>query len=329
MKEITYVKAINEALREELARDDSVIVMGEDVGISGGSFNATKGLFEAFGSKRIIDTPISESAIAGIAVGAAISGLRPVAEIMFMDFTALAMDSIVNSAAKMRYMSAGQCKAPVVFRTLGGGGVSAGPGHSQSLESWFCHVPGLKVVYPSTPYDVKGLLKSSIRDDNPIIFIEHKFLRAKGEIPEEEYTLPLGQADVKREGSDVTVVTWGQLFFKVATSAEKLAREGINIEIIDLRTLIPLDMKTIESSVKKTGKLVIAHEAVKISGFGAEIAASVVEHLFDYLDAPIRRIGAAFTPIPWGTVVENAVLPQEADIISAVKDIVRSRQAKN
>lgn len=322
MKEISYIRAITEALREEMARDDSVIIIGEDVGPSGGAFSATRGLFEEFGEKRVIDTPIIESAIAGIAVGAAINGLRPVAEIMFFDFITGATDSIVNSAAKWRYIFGGQFKVPVVFRTLGGGGVSAGPHHSQSLEAWFCHVPGLKVVYPSTPYDVKGLLKSSIRDDNPVLFIEHKFLRAKCEIPEEEYTLPLGKASIKREGSDVTVVTWGQLYYKVASATEKLATEGISVEIVDLGTLMPLDMETILNSVKKTGRLVVAHEAVKTGGFGAEIAASVMEQGFDLLDAPIKRVGAAFTPIPWGPVMESAVLPQETDIVAAVKEVV-------
>ena len=322
MKELNYVRAINEALKEELARDDSVIIIGEDVGRSGGSFSATRGLYDEFGAKRVIDTPIVEATIAGMAVGAAISGLRPVAEIMFMDFMALAMDSITNSAAKWRYIFGGQYKVPVVFLTQSGGGLSAGPHHSQSLEAWFCHVPGLKVVYPSTPYDVKGLLKSAIRDDNPVVFIEHKMLRVKNEIPEEEYTLPLGKADIKREGTDVTVVTWGQLYYKVASSAEKLAKDGINVEIIDLRTLLPLDMDTILSSIKKTGRLVIAHEAVKTGGWGAEIAASVMEQAFDLLDAPVKRVGAAFTPIPWGPVVENAVLPQESDIIAAVKELV-------
>lgn len=321
MKEINYIRAISEALREEMARDESVIILGEDVGLSGGGFSATKGLFEEFGGKRVIDTPIIESTIAGVAVGAAMSGLRPVAEIMFIDFMAMAMDPIVNSAAKMRYVFGGQYKVPLVFRTLAGGGLSAGPHHSQSLEAWFCHVPGLKVVYPSTPYDVKGLLKSAIRDDNPVLFIEHKSLRVKCEIPEEEYTLPLGKASIKREGSDVTIVTWGQLYFKVASSADKLAEDGISAEIVDLGTLIPLDMETIINSVKKTGKLLIAHEAVKTGGFGAEIAASVVEQAFDFLDAPIKRVGAAFTPIPWGPVVESAVLPQEADIVAAVKDL--------
>ena len=322
MKELNYVRAINEALREELARDDSVIIIGEDVGLSGGSFSATRGLYDEFGPKRVVDTPIVEATIAGMAVGAAISGLRPVAEIMFMDFMALAMDSIANSAAKWRYIFGGQYIVPVVFLTQSGGGLSAGPHHSQSLEAWFCHVPGLKVVYPSTPYDVKGLLKSAIRDDNPVVFIEHKMLRVKSEIPEEEYTLPLGKADIKREGTDVTIVTWGQLYYKVASSAEKLAKDGINVEIIDLRTLLPLDMETILSSIKKTGRLVIAHEAVKTGGWGAEIAASVMEQAFDLLDAPVKRVGAAFTPIPWGPVVENAVLPQESDIIAAVKELV-------
>ena len=322
MKEINYIRAINEALREEMARDDRVIIIGEDVGLSGGGFSATRGLYEEFGPKRVIDTPIIEMAIPGIAVGAAINGLRPVAEIMFFDFMTGASDAVVNTAAKWRYMFGGQYKVPVTFRTLGGGGLSAGPHHSQSLEAWFCHIPGLKVVYPSTPYDVKGLLKSSIQDDNPVLFIEHKFLRAKGEVPEEEYTLPLGKADIKREGSDVTIVTWGQLYFKVASSAEKLAKEGINAEVIDLRTLLPLDMDTVLDSVKKTGRLLIAHEAVKIGGWGAEIAASVMEQGFDLLDAPVKRVGAAFTPIPWGPVAESAVLPQEADIIAAVKELV-------
>jgi pyruvate/2-oxoglutarate/acetoin dehydrogenase E1 component len=322
MRELNYVRAINEALREELARDDSVIILGEDVGLSGGSFSATRGLYDEFGAKRVIDTPIAEATIAGMAVGAAISGLRPVAEIMFMDFMALAMDAIANSAAKWRYIFGGQYKVPLVFLTQYGGGLSAGPHHSQSLEAWFCHIPGLKVVYPSTPYDVKGLLKSAVRDDNPVVFIEHNMLRAKMEVPEDEYVLPLGKADIKREGQDVTIVTWGKLYFKVASSAEKLAKEGINAEVIDLRTLLPLDMETILNSVKKTGKLLIAHDAVKTGGWGAEIAASVMEQAFDFLDAPVKRIGGAFTPIPWGPVVESAVLPQEETIIAAAKELV-------
>jgi acetoin:2,6-dichlorophenolindophenol oxidoreductase subunit beta len=325
MKDITYIRAVNEALREELFRNEAVIILGEDVGLSGGSFSATKGLFEEFGGIRIIDTPISESAIAGLGVGAALNGLRPVIEIMFMDFAALAMDSIVNSAAKIRYMFGNQCKVPLVFLMPGGGGLSAGPGHSQSLEAWFCHVPGLKVVYPSTAFDVKGLLKSSIRDDNPVVFVMHKLLRATSKIPEEEYTLPLGKADIKREGGEVTIVTWGPLLFKVMASAQKLADEGIDVEIVDLRTLIPLDMETIKNSVKKTGKVVVAHEAVKVGGFGAEIVASIVETVFDDLDAPIKRVGGAFTPIPWGQELEKAVLPQEDDITKAIKQITRAK----
>jgi len=321
MRELNYVRAINEALREEMARDERVIIIGEDVGLSGGSFSASRGLFQEFGEKRVIDTPISESAIAGVATGAAMAGLVPIAEIMFMDFITLAMDSVVNSAAKMRYVFGGQFKVPIVFLTQGGGGLSAGPHHSQSLEAWFCHTPGLKVVYPSTPYDVKGLLKSSIRDENPVLFIEHKMLRVKDNVPEEDYTLPLGRAEIKRPGSDVTIVTWGQLYYKVAAAAEKLAQQGVDVEIIDLRTLMPFDLETILESVAKTNRLVIAHEAVKTGGFGAEIAASVMEAAFDSLDAPIKRVGAAFSPVPWGPAMEAAVLPQEADIIAAVKEL--------
>jgi len=321
MRELNYVRAINEALREEMARDERVIIIGEDVGLSGGSFSASRGLFQEFGEKRVIDTPISESAIAGVATGAAMAGLVPIAEIMFMDFITLAMDAVVNSAAKMNYVFGGQFKVPIVFLTQGGGGLSAGPHHSQSLEAWFCHTPGLKVVYPSTPYDVKGLLKSSIRDENPVLFIEHKMLRVKDNVPEEEYTLPLGRAEIKRPGSDVTIVTWGQLYFKVAAAAEKLAEQGVDAEIIDLRTLMPFDLETILESVAKTNKLVIAHEAVKTGGFGAEIASSVMEAAFDSLDAPIKRVGAAFSPVPWGPAMEAAVLPQEADIIAAVKEL--------
>lgn len=322
MHELNYVRAINEALKEEMARDDKVVMLGESIGISGGSFSASRGLYEEFGARRVIDTPIIEGTIAGMAVGMAACGLRPIAEIMFMDFMTMAMDAICNSAAKWRYIFGGQFKVPAVFLTQAGGGLSAGAHHSQNLEAWFCHVPGLKVVFPSTSYDVKGLLKSAIRDDNPVVFIEHKVLRSKMQIPDEEYTLPLGKAFIKREGSDVSVITWGQHYFKVASAAEKLAGEGIQIEIIDLGTLLPLDMETIVTSIKKTGRLLITHEAVKTGGWGAEIAASVMEEAFDYLDGPIQRVGAAFTPIPWGPVLENAVLPQEQSIIDAVKKMI-------
>ena len=322
MRQLNYVRALNEALNEELARDDRVVYLGEDVGLSGGGFAVTKGLYNKYGKERVIDTPISESAMAGLAVGAAINGLRPVVEIMFMDFVTLAMDSIVNTAAKWRYIFGGQYKVPAVYIAQAGGGLSAGPHHSQSLEAWFCHVPGLKVVYASTPYDVKGLLKTAIRDDNPVLFIIHKMLTMKSDVPEEEYIVPLGKADIKREGTDVTIVTWGQMLPKAISAADKLASEGVSVEILDLRTLLPLDINAILASVAKTNRLVIAHEAVMQGGFGAEIAAQVIDKAFDDLDAPIKRVGAAFTPIPFGRELEKAVLPKEADIVTAIKDIL-------
>ncbi len=322
MKEIRYIRAINEALREEMARDETVHIIGEDVGVSGGGFTATRGLYQEFGPERVKDTPIAESAIMGIALGAAMTGLRPVVEIMFMDFLTVCMDQVVNQVAKMRYLYGGQYKVPLVIRAPAGGGLSAGPHHSQCLEAWFTHVPGLKVVMPSTPYDVKGLLKASIRDDNPVLFIEHKNLALTGQIPEEEYVLPLGKADIKRQGDNVTIVATSQMVFQALAAAEKLAVEGISAEVVDPRTLSPLDMETILDSVKKTGRLVIAHEAVKSCGFGAEIAARVIEEAFDYLDAPIKRVGAPFTPIPFSPTLEKAYLPNEQDIINAVKEIV-------
>jgi len=322
MRQLSYVRAINEALSEELARDNRVIYLGEDVGLSGGGFAVTKGLYNKYGKERVIDTPISESAVAGLAVGAAINGLRPIVEIMFMDFVTLAMDSIVNTAAKWRYIFGGQYKVPAVFITQAGGGLSAGPHHSQSLEAWFCHVPGLKVVYASTPYDVKGLLKSSIRDDNPVLFVIHKMITMKGEMPEEEYVVPLGKADIKREGTDVTVVTWGQMLPKVVSAADKLKEEGVSVEILDLRTLMPLDINAVVASIAKTNRLVIAHEAVMVGGFGAEIVAQVIDQAFDDLDAPIKRVGAAFTPIPFGHALEKAVLPKESDVVKAIKEIL-------
>jgi pyruvate/2-oxoglutarate/acetoin dehydrogenase E1 component len=322
MKELNYVRAINEALYEEMGRDERVIYLGEDVGLSGGGFSATRGLYEKYGADRVIDTPISELAITGIGVGAAISGLRPIVEIMFMDFITLAMDSIVNTAAKWRYMFGGQYKVPIVFTAQAGGGLSSASHHSQSLEAWFCHVPGLKVVYPSTPYDAKGLLKSAIRDENPVLFITHKMLRMKSEIPEEEYTIPIGKADVKREGKDVTVVTWGQTLPKVLSAAEKMAAEGISVEVIDLRTLMPWDFEAVAASVAKTNRLVVVHEAVTVGGFGAEIASQIMDKCFDDLDAPVKRVGAAFTPVPYGYALEAAVLPQEADVIKAIREVL-------
>jgi pyruvate dehydrogenase E1 component beta subunit len=318
MKEIRYIWAINEAIKEEMERDDKVVLIGEDVGTPGGSFGATRGLYDHFGPERIFDTPISEAAITGLAAGAAACGLRPIVEIMFMDFMTICMDGIVNQIAKMRYMFGSQFKVPVVIRTPSGGGLNAGPQHSQSLEAWFAHVPGLKVVMPATPYDVKGLLKSAIRDDNPIVFIEHKALHAlKGSIPEKEYLVPIGKADIKKKGTDVTVVAVSKMVHESLKASEILAQDGINIEVIDLLTISPWDRETIFGSVAKTHRLVIAHEAVKNFGVGAEISAAVSEEILDELDAPIMRVGAPFVPIPFS--LEKAYLPNAEQIIAAVK----------
>lgn len=321
MRETRYIRAISEALHEEMARDEDVFIIGEDVGVPGGAFSATKGLLETYGQRRVKDTPISESAIIGLAIGAATEGLRPVAEIMFADFLTVCMDQIVNQMAKMRYMFGGIYKLPVVIRAPGGGGLNAGPQHSQCLESWFAHIPGLKVVMPATPYDVKGLLKSAIRDDNPVLFLEHKALYGlKGDIPEEEYLVPIGKADVKRTGKDVTVVTASRMVHQVLEGAKALSNEGIDIEVIDLRTINPLDKETIFDSVEKTSRLVVAHEAVKAFGFGAEISAMVSEEMLDYLDAPILRVGAPFVPVPFN--LENFYLPNSGDVVKAVKKVM-------
>jgi len=318
MKEVRYIRAITDALREEMARDESVFIIGEDVGQPGGSFSATRGLQEEFGPKRVKDTPISESAIVGLAIGAATQGLRPVAEIMFMDFLTVCMDQMVNQLAKARYMFGGQYKLPVVIRTPCGGGLHAGPQHSQCLEAWFAHVPGLKVVMPATPYDVKGLLKSAIRDDNPVLFVENKALYGlKGEVPEGEYLLPIGQADIKRPGRDVTVVATSRMVHQSLEAAQTLAKEGLEVELIDLRTITPLDKEAIFKSVEKTARLVIAHEAVKAFGIGAEISALVAEEMIDCLDAPIMRVGAPYVPVPFNP--EALYLPNAQDVINAIK----------
>jgi pyruvate dehydrogenase E1 component beta subunit len=321
MKEVRYIRAITEALREEMARDEAVFVVGEDVAYPGGSFSATRGLLEEFGERRVKDTPISESAIVGLALGAATQGLRPVAEIMFMDFLAVCMDQIVNQVAKARYMFGGQYRLPMVIRTPCGGGLNAGPQHSQCLEAWFAHVPGLKVVMPATPYDVKGLLKTAIRDDNPVLFVENKALYGlKGEIPEEEYLVPIGQADVKRPGRDVTVVATSRMVHQSLEAAQTLAKEGIEAEVIDLMTITPLDKEAIFKSVEKTSKLVIAHEAVKAFGIGAEISAMVCEEMIDCLDGPILRVGAPYTPVPFSP--ERFYLPNAEDVIQAVRKVL-------
>lgn len=321
MREIRYIGALREALDEEMARDERVFLIGEDLR-TGGSFTETKGLFEKFGEKRIKDTPISESAFLGLALGAAVTGLRPIVGLMFIDFVTVCMDPLINHIAKMRYMTGGQYRVPIVVLANTGLVSAGGPQHSQCLEAWFTHIPGLKVVMPSTPRDVKGLLKSSIRDDNPVIFLFHKGLNAlKGQIPEGEYLLPLGKAEVKREGKDVTVVATSKTVYEALAAAEKLSAEGISVEVIDPMTLSPLDMDTILASVKKSGRLVIAHEAVKTCGIGAEIAARVAEEAMDYLDGPIKRVGAPFTPVPFSPSLEKAYTPNADDIFRAVKEI--------
>lgn len=324
---IRYNRAINEALKEEMMRDSSVFIAGEDVGKAGGSFGITRGLLDQFGPDRVIDTPISESAIVGLAVGASATGLKPIIEIMFMDFIAVCFDPIINQAAKMRYMSGGQMSLPFVLRTQSGAGQNAGPQHSQSLEALLMHIPGLKVVMPSSPYEAKGLLKTAIRDENPVIFIENKVLYGmKGEVPEEEYLIPFGKANVLLEGTDLTIVAFGQMVQKAYQAAKDLEKEGISVELIDPRTITPLDIDTIKQSVIKTGRLMIVHEAVKVGGVGAEIAAAIQEEVFDYLDAPIMRVAAPFTPVPYSPPLEQYYLPNEEDIIQAAKKICVGRQ---
>jgi pyruvate/2-oxoglutarate/acetoin dehydrogenase E1 component len=328
MRELTFLEAINEALHEEMARDERVFIMGEDVRIGygkGGAFGATKGLLDKFGPERVIDMPISESAIAGTAVGAALWGMRPIAEIMFSDFLTLAMDHIVNSAAKMRYAYAGEAIVPVVFRMACGAGVGAAMHHSQSPEAWITNVPGLKVVMPSTPHDAKGLLKSAIRDDNPVVFFEHKFLysRLKGMVPEEEYLVPLGKADIKRAGEDLTIIATGAMVHQALAAADILAGDGIKAEVLDPRTLVPLDKATIFQSLEKTGRVVIVHEAPKTGGIGGEIAAVVAEEAFYSLDAPIKRVGAPFTPVPAHPILEKFYLPNADKIVAAARELLK------
>jgi len=323
MKTLTYAEAVREALQEEFLRDENVVLFGEDVGCHGGAFGVTKGLWEEFGNKQIFDTPLSEAAIAGTAVGSAVTGLRPIAEIMYGDFVTIAMDQIVNQAAKMRYMFGGKAKLPLVIRTPAGGGRGNAAQHSQSLEAWFINIPGLKVVMPSTPADVKGLLKTSIRDDNPVIFLEHKLLygSVRDEVPEGENLISLGQGDIKKQGEDVTVVATSMMVHKALKAANILAQEGISIEVVDPRTLFPLDKEIIINSVKKTGRLVVVHEAPATGGFGAEIVARVVSEAFDYLDAPPQRVGALHCPIPYELELEAEVIPDEQDIVQAVESV--------
>jgi pyruvate dehydrogenase E1 component beta subunit len=315
----SYLMALNEALKQEMERDPNVYILGEDVGQFGGCFGVTQGLYDQFGERRVMDTPITESVIVGAATGSAATGLRPVAELMFVDFIGVALDQLFNQAAKMRYMFGGKARIPMVLRMPQGAGISAAAQHSQSLEAWFMHIPGLKVAIPSTPYDPKGLLISAIRDDNPTIFLEHKLLYGmEGEVPDEAYTIEFGRADVKREGEDVTIVATSKMVYEALAAAEELAGKGISAEVIDPRTVTPLDMETIIASVKKTHGVVIAHEAVKCAGAGAEIAARIAEEAFDYLDAPVTRVGAPFTPVPFSPPLEQAYIPGSADIVDAV-----------
>ncbi len=324
MRKISYREALREALFEEMRRDKTVFLLGEDVGrYWEGAFKVTKGLAKEFGDERVRDTPISESAIIGTAVGAAITGMRPVAEIMFGDLTALAMDQIANQAAKIRYMFGGQAKVPLVIRTPFGGGVNIAAHHSQCLEAWFMHVPGLLVAVPSTPYDAKGLLKTAIRGDNPVMFCEHKLLYpVEGEVPEEDYAVSFGVADIKREGQDVTIVATMYMVHQALEAAKTLEKEGLNAEVVDPRTLVPLDKRGIIDSVKKTGRLVVVSEDCKTAGVAAEIAAIVAEEAIDYLDAPIKRVAAFDTPLPFSPPLEKHVIPDEKSIIKAVKEIV-------
>ena len=324
MREITYAQAINEAMSEEMRKNEHVFLMGEDVGIYGGAFGISVGMVQEFGEERVRDTPISEAVIAGAAAGAAVTGMRPIAEIMFSDFMTISMDQLVNQAAKMRYMFGGKAKVPMVIRTPGGSGTGAAAQHSQSLEAWFCHVPGLKVVIPSTPYDAKGLLKAAIQDDNPVVFIEQKLLyRKKGPVPEEEYMIPLGKADIKREGKDLTIITYGRMVPTCIEIAQELEKEGIDIEVVDPRTLLPLDQETLIASAKKTGKVLIIHEAVKTGGLGGEIAAVIADsEAFFYLDAPIRRLAGLDVPIPYCSELEKNAVPTRETIKAAIYEMI-------
>jgi len=336
---LDFAEAIREALRQEMLRDKRVIVFGEDVGLYGGIFGCTRNLQSEFGEVRVRDTPISEAAIVGAAIGSALVGLRPVAEIEFMDFIGCAMDQMFNQLAKMRYMFGGQFKLPVIIRTPVGSRypiTSSAAQHTQSLEAWFMHVPGLKIVVPSTAYDAKGLLITAIRDNNPVLFIEHKLLynvsripslrdkypSIRCHVPEEEYMIPFGQADKKKEGKDVTVIGTMMMVHKALNAAKELSKEGIDIEVIDPRTLVPFDKQTIVKSVKKTGRVVIVSEDCKTAGVAAEISSIIMEEVFDYLDAPIKRVSALDVPIPYSPVLEGITIPQEKNITEAVKEVV-------
>ena len=323
MRELTYADALREALREEMIRDPNVVLLGEEIGVFNGVYKVTRGLLDEFGPERVRDTPISEAAIAGAAIGLALAGMKPVAEIMYMDFLPICMDQLATQAAKMRFMSGGQLKVPMVLRTQYSLGRQHGAQHSQFTPAWFLQVPGLKIVLPSNPYDAKGLLKSAIRDPNPVLFVESGLLyRTKGPVPEEDYTIPLGQAEVKRRGEDVTIVGISRLVGESLIAATKLENENISAEVIDVRTLQPIDLKTIVESVKRTSRMVVASDDVKTGGVGAEISASVNENAFGYLDAPIARIACPDTPIPFSPPLEQLYMPNADRIVQAVKELM-------
>ena len=323
MRELTYADALREALREEMFRDPHVVLMGEEIGVFEGVYKVTRGLLKEFGPERVRDTPISEAAIAGAAIGAALAGLKPVAEIMYMDFVPICLDQIATQAAKMHFMSGGKLKVPIVLRTQYSLGRVHGAQHSEFFPSWFFQVPGLKVVLPSTPHDGKGLLKAAIRDENPVVFIESGMLyRTKGPVPEEDYITPLGQCDVKRKGDDLTIVAVSRVVNEALAAAAKLEEQGVTVEVIDPRTIQPLDLQTILESVKKTGRLIVASDDVKSGGIGSEIAAAIVEEGFDSLDAPIMRVASPNTPIPFSPTLEQAYMPNAEKIVIAAKKLI-------
>lgn len=327
MREISYAEAVREAMTQEMERDRRVFLIGEDVGKYGGAFGVSFGMLEQFGPDRVVDTPITELGIAGAATGAALIGMRPIAEIMFMDFMTLASEQLVNQAAKLRFMFGGKATVPLVLRTPAGSGTGAASHHSQSLENWFVHIPGLKVVMPSSPYDVKGLLIASIRDNNPVVFVEHKLLyKVKGPVPEEPYTIPLGSAEVKRAGRDLTIVAYSIMTPRALQAAEQLAAEGIDVEVVDPRTLRPLDAATLVQSVKQTGRVLIVHEAARTGGFGGELAAVIAEsEAFGYLDGPIVRLAGRDMPIPYNRTLEAHTVPQVEDIVAKARQLVKVR----
>src|SRR5438067_7077211 len=324
MPELTYREAVRDALATAMRRDEDVFVMGEDIAEMGGSMGVTQGMLAEFGPERVRNTPISEMALVGAGVGAAMQGMRPVVEVMYEDFLTLATEQLVNQAAKHRYMSGGQLKVPLTIRTQGGAGWSPGAQHAQQLEAWFVHIPGLKVVFPATPTDVRGLLFASIYDDNPVVFFEHRMLYGvKEEVPEELEPIELGKARIHREGEDVTVVAIGPLVHEALEAAEQAEGEGISVEVLDPRTLQPLDEEALIASVKKTNRCVVAHEAITRMGFGAEVAAVVQHRAFDWLDAPIERVGARFTPLPFAPVMEEWCVPHAEDVLDAIRTTVQ------